>query len=211
MYTISVQARGYVEQVVRDVEVRPGPVRSLDIRLDRGGTISGKVTRADGVPFNDAEIGLFGEEPIVPVTYPVGPDGRFVVHGVVPSRDYVFVVIDRGLSGQTVFTPPGRRRIPVPAEKKELEVEVVQGGVTWFAFTGASGDGREDLRGTRLVVVDAAGRTIHERLSLHKTTSGVSLPPGPYRASLVRGGVKIDEEAFIVSAGESVEVKLSLH
>ena len=114
-------------------------------------------------------------------------------------------------AGNAVIAKFLAKRIPAPAEKKELEVEVIQGGVTWFAFTGASGDGREDLRGTRLVVVDAAGRTIHERLSLHKTTSGVSLPPGPYRASLVRGRVTIDEEAFIVSAGESIEVKLSLH
>ena len=56
-----------------------------------------------------------------------------------------------------------------------------------------------------------AGRTIHERIVLDKTMSGVSLPPGSYRASLVRGGIKIDEEAFIVSAGEDTEVKLSLH
>jgi RNA polymerase sigma factor (sigma-70 family) len=207
VYTVTVQARGYAEQIVPDVEVARDSVRSLALKLERGVTVRGTVARADGLPFVNAEIGFVGNDPVfMPPTHPVEQDGRFAAYGLVPSREYVVVVVEHGPVASTVFMLPERGRVALPVGKGELNLRVMPGGVVTFLL----GEDRDALRGVRLVVTNDAGVTVVDRTSPYKTVVPVSLPPGTYRASIERDGVIVDQKPFSMSVGDAVDVTLTL-
>ena len=211
VYTVTVQARGYVEKIVADVEVATGASRSLEVKLDRGVAVRGTVTRADGLPFLNAEIGFVGDDAVLmPWTHPVAYDGSFVARDLLPSQQYVVVVREPGPLGGTLFMLPGRGKVTLPANGEELKLRLIAGGIVYFALGDPKSDEVDLIRGARMVVTNPRGVKVYERLSPYKTPLPVSLPPGTYRASIVRGDVVVDEKPFTISVGETVEVKLAL-
>jgi RNA polymerase sigma-70 factor (ECF subfamily) len=210
-YTVTVQAHGYVEKIVADVEVAKGASRSLEVRLDRGVTVRGTVTRADGLPFLNARIVFVGDDPVImPVTHPVAYDGSFAAPDLLPGQQYVVVVTEPGSLGDSVYMLPARGKVALPPDGQELNLRLIAGGVVYFALGNAKSDERELLRGACLIVTNSRGARVCERSSPYKTPLPVSLPPGSYRASIVRGDTVVDEKPFTMNVGETIEVKLAL-
>ena len=187
---LTISAPGYAQAVVSNVstEDRKEPI---EVRLERGGTVAGRVTKS-GRAVAEASIGVVGEGRAPGGGFPMvmtDGSGEFTIEGLA-AGDYVLQVNRRGLS-------PARKGVEVAVGRESrVDIEIPEGS---------------DLSGR---VVDDAGRPVaRARVTSRIVGSGPTSPvetdaDGAFKLEGLngRGTIMAEKSGYVSATAENVDV-----
>ena len=163
-YRLMAQKSGFAATTAEEpVEVTAAPVTGLEVRLERGAVVRGRLLGAELTELAGAQVmaGRFGQRTSMPVMAGVDYEGRFRLEGVTEGEWTLMAILGDGQpAGQEQITvEPGQREVVVDldlgADKATVRGRVLLGGeAVSDAFvvmngrdTSSVGYGRTDHRG----------------------------------------------------------------
>lgn len=163
-YTVSARAPGFLSVLVKRVRAAAGPpLPELDLVLERGAVLAGRVLGPDGSPLSGVQVYALGRSAAEAVT---GPDGGYRLDGVDVGRLEVVAQREGYEEAQReTETGPGENRLDFLLAPRE--------------------DRNREVRGR---VVDLAGRPIEGALVLGSSERVQTGPDGSWMLRLEVGG-----------------------
>ena len=109
---VEAEAAGYLRRADLKVSLSPRSPKKVEIVLERGAIVSGRVLTTDGLPAASAEISFSGERN--GLTTPAGTDGegRYRIAGIEPGNQTMEVKHPSGQASSELSIAPGENRRP---------------------------------------------------------------------------------------------------
>ncbi len=109
---VEAEAAGYLRRADLKVSLSPRSPKKVEIVLERGAIVSGRVLTTDGLPAASAEISFSGERN--GLTTPAGADaeGRYHIAGIEPGNQTMEVKHPSGQASSKLSIAPGENRRP---------------------------------------------------------------------------------------------------
>lgn len=202
-YFAEVRADGYAPLEPVPVEIGPsGPLRPIEIALDRGATVRGTLRPDPDVDLTERDYTLFFVQPGVlgRLRASLAPDGSYVATGFRPGRyrpylgcysDYINAAAGPAI-GEELAVPPD-------ANEVVFDFRVVRTGAVNLIFS--EGGRLAASEKPRFVVRDSGGRVAWEERGVHSQFS-FQLPVGAYTVHVLDGDAEIARAEFVASAEE---------
>lgn len=218
--TLRVNAPGHLERTA-GLEVRDGEaVGPLEIRLEAGVTVVGRVLSPRGEPVPGVGVVLRSDSPGFPPDASTDDRGAFELHGVTPGTARVVVEHELGDADVDIVVRPGGDPLVVELDDRgriEGRVATTDGepvADAWVSLVAAERPpvpawGNEDSPYTRHASTDSEGRFRFRRLrqgryQVHASAAGL-YSPGP--STLELGG-PIEGLELVLAPGEEVAGRL---
>lgn len=202
-YLLEVSADGFVPIDPLPVEIGPsGPLRPIEIALDRGATVRGTLRPDAGVDMAERDYSLHFIQPGVfgRMTASLAPDGTYVATGFRPGRyrpylgcysDYIRAAAGPAIGEELV--------VPAGATEVVFDCRLVRTGAVNFAFS--NGERLAASHAPRFLVRDSNGRIAWEERGV-LSQFAIQLPVGAYTVHVLDGETEIARAEFVSSAEE---------
>lgn len=206
-WRLSAAAAGFTETgLPGEIRAGEGPVVGIELRLERGGTVTGQVLGLTPEDFSRVQIYAFrqgeGTHPQLTSPAPVDSAGRYRITGLRPGTWKVLAMLLRSRQAEGTIQVAGH------GEESVLDLRFTEGATLSGRLLLDGGP----LAGAMVVLTTpppGAPQGTHQTVSLHDGSFSVEgVPPGSYRLILMAGLV-VEVRLLEVAADQEVVVELA--
>jgi hypothetical protein len=109
---VEAEAAGYLRRADLKVSLSPRSPKKVEIVLERGAIVSGRVLTTDGLPAASAEISFSGERNGLTTPAETDGEGRYRIAGIEPGNQTMEVKHPSGQASSELSIAPGENRRP---------------------------------------------------------------------------------------------------